>query len=251
MEGTVSIHSVEGGGAFRTENKQNQISKVVSWGAPDERNGRQNGDVHVINVSVPMYAPPMHEEYRPTKPPDYDVAVQGEPPPYDEAIKLDPGALFTKQPNSSVTTSSDSFFACGHPSPSHSTNLISTRPVLASPTTLDEVGRALPVVTATAGNLNIQTVTLSSSLSHGGGERGDSGGNAFNGDCVVVVDASESANANAALNAKLGAPPPYTREYTPSPRHSISYPPPFPDPNAMDNENQLNANHLSIVSSSN
>ncbi|CAL8073586.1 unnamed protein product [Orchesella dallaii] len=56
---------------------------------------RSNGDVHVINVAVPMYVPSLQEDYRPTKPPDYEQIVAGEPPPYDEAIKLSPGAFIT------------------------------------------------------------------------------------------------------------------------------------------------------------
>lgn len=58
---------------------------------------RVPGDVHVINVSVPMYVPTLHEEYRPTKPPDYEQIVGGEeafPPPYDEAVKLRPSEFF-------------------------------------------------------------------------------------------------------------------------------------------------------------
>lgn len=58
---------------------------------------RSNGDVHVINVSVPMYVPNLHEEYRPTKPPDYEQIVGGDeafPPPYDEAVKLRPSEFF-------------------------------------------------------------------------------------------------------------------------------------------------------------
>jgi hypothetical protein len=41
-----------------------------------------------------MYVPSMSEEYRPSKPPDYEI-VAAEPPPYDEAIKLSPGILIS------------------------------------------------------------------------------------------------------------------------------------------------------------
>ncbi len=45
-----------------------------------------------------MFVPNIHEEYRPTKPPDYEQIVSGDeafPPPYDEAVKLRPSEFFS------------------------------------------------------------------------------------------------------------------------------------------------------------
>lgn len=94
-----------------------RIDWVCIYFQEDSLSGRSTGDVHVINVAVPMFVSP--DNYRPSKPPDYEiVAAAGElpPPNYDEAIKLTPGSLIdpASRPISPLCQS------CG-PSPSHST----------------------------------------------------------------------------------------------------------------------------------
>ncbi|OXA52174.1 hypothetical protein Fcan01_13311 [Folsomia candida] len=96
---------------------RHEVRGSVQRVTEDSLSGRSTGDVHVINVAVPMFVSP--DNYRPSKPPDYEiVAAAGElpPPNYDEAIKLTPGSLIdpASRPISPLCQS------CG-PSPSHST----------------------------------------------------------------------------------------------------------------------------------
>jgi hypothetical protein len=75
-----------------------------------------------------MFAPPMHEEYRPCKPPDYEIVtgVHGEPPPYHEAIKLSPGALIQ-------SNSDNNCFSSCSASPSHQYTIQPQHHLLPSP----------------------------------------------------------------------------------------------------------------------
>lgn len=80
----------------------------------DSLSSRSSGDVHVFNVAIPMFVP-SSDDYRPSKPPDYEIVAAGEAPPpnYDEALKLTPGPLM----ESGTPCNQQSI--CG-PSPSHS-----------------------------------------------------------------------------------------------------------------------------------
>lgn len=96
---------------------------------------RSNADVHVINVAVPMYVPTLHDDYRPTKPPDYEQIVAGDeafPPPYDEAVKLRPSEFF------------------GTPTPSHHHHHHSTHQ-----------SSCIPIDETTPGDIGVNTLFVS------------------------------------------------------------------------------------------
>src|SRR3989442_1653133 len=129
-----------------------------------------------------MYVPNLHEEYRPTKPPDYEQIVGGDeafPPPYDEAVKLRPSEFF------------------GTPTPSHQ-------------------GSGIPgAVTADAGTTNCyashytQTPTSPSHQNH----RRPSTPAHLDLSCALLLEHQD----NESFIINSGAPTPTP---TPTPRHS-------------------------------